>query len=92
METSSIAHCYSRRKPPFRLRFKFPTFPRLASMMWHTLGIKPRPRNSYPTLIAIRPRTHYRIFTPIFEKSNLQGKKLLTYYFGDDRYQREERS
>ena len=27
----------------------------------HTLGIEPRSRNSHPTLIAIRPRSHERV-------------------------------
>ena len=36
-----------------------------ASVIWHTMGIEPRSRNSHSTLITIRPRTHKSLFLSI---------------------------
>ena len=46
----------SRRRPPFQIS---QLVKRSASVIWHTLEIEPRLPNLHPTLIVIRPRTHY---------------------------------
>ena len=57
-------------------------------MMWYTLGIEPRSRNSHPTLIAIRTRTpkaeekHYKHKRKMLS-NRISPVVILQKYFAD---------